>query len=73
MFINKFFCVHLFGALFVLFFMTPHMAMGADEKPPAVLIIDGSGSMWGRLNKREKIVIARSELARQIDLLRTRV
>ncbi|MCP4933732.1 MAG: VWA domain-containing protein [bacterium] len=69
----KFFAAPLFTVLFAVFLLLPQKAMSADKHPPAVLIIDGSGSMWGRLNKREKIVIARQELARQIDLLRTKV
>ncbi len=67
------FSVHLFTALFAVFLLLPQKALSADKLPPAVLIIDGSGSMWGRINDREKIVIARQELARQIDFLRTRV
>ncbi len=38
--------------------------------PRTVLIIDGSGSMWGRINSREKIVIARRLLAENIALLK---
>ncbi len=69
----EFIAAPLFAALIAVLIMLPQKAMSADSLPPAVLIIDGSGSMWGRLNKREKIVIARQELARQIDLLRTKV
>jgi Ca-activated chloride channel family protein len=37
-----------------------------------VLIIDGSGSMWGRIGKREKISIARNVLAQRIMSLKGR-
>ncbi len=73
MLIDKFLPLKLFFALLVLVLAAPNEVMSAEHKPPAVLIIDGSGSMWGRLNKREKIVIVRQELARQLDLLRPRV
>ncbi len=41
--------------------------------PRAVLIIDGSGSMWGRVDGREKIVIVRSQLADKIGLLKGKI
>ncbi len=54
-------------ALMMLCFM-PTGAYAAGT-PRAVLIIDGSGSMWGRVDGREKIVIVRSQLADKISLL----
>ena len=73
MFNDKFLAGQLFAALLLLALLPPQAAKGAPDNPPGVLIIDGSGSMWGRINQREKIVIARQELARKIDLLRDRI
>ncbi len=49
--------------------LLPARVAGAEKLPRSVLIIDGSGSMWGRINGREKIVIAREQLADSIRLL----
>ena len=58
-------------ALLCLFVLAAFVALGptaaslraAEALPRAVIIIDGSGSMWGRIRGREKIVIARKVLA----------
>ena len=47
--------------------------VNAAPTPRAVLIIDGSGSMWGRVDGREKIVIVRSQLAAKLKLLQGKV
>ncbi len=63
-------CTVIFTALAVLLLWLPRTASSAENVPTAVLIIDGSGSMWGRINKREKIVIARQRLAENIKQLK---
>ena len=77
MFNDNFLPLQIFTALLALplalLISTPQTAVSAPNKAPAVLIIDGSGSMWGRIDKSEKIVIARQELARKIDLLQDKV
>jgi len=37
-------------------------ATAAEPEPRAIIIFDGSGSMWGRMGKQTKFDIARSEL-----------
>ena len=60
-----------FLAMFILaLFALPLEGASAEVLPRAVLIIDGSGSMWGRINNREKIVIVRDRLADRIELLK---
>ena len=52
----------------VLLLLVPVKSFAAAS-PRAVLIIDGSGSMWGRIDGREKIVIVRNQLAAQLKTL----
>lgn len=59
--------------LIVTISLLPQTVAGAESVPRAVLIIDGSGSMWGRIDKREKIVITRNLLADKIELLKGHV
>jgi Ca-activated chloride channel family protein len=61
------------AALSMLFLLSPPTPLWAESLPRAVLIIDGSGSMWGRIDKREKIVIVREQLADKITLLKGNV
>jgi len=63
----------LFTALALMMLCFMPMGAYAADTPRAVLIIDGSGSMWGRVDGREKIVIVRSQLAEKIKLLNGKV
>ncbi|WP_172294229.1 VWA domain-containing protein [Pseudoruegeria sp. HB172150] len=49
------------------FFLAFACSASAQDRPPAMLILDGSGSMWGQIDGVNKIVIAREAIA---DLLR---
>lgn len=44
----------------------------AQERPDAVLILDGSGSMWGAFGKRSKLVVSREALIDQLPLMTAR-
>ena len=52
--------------------LLPDKADAAENRPRAVLIVDGSGSMWGRIGKREKITILRKRLIDNIATLKGR-
>ena len=65
-------CLGFFAALALGLLACPAVALSQDALPRAVLIIDGSGSMWGRIDNREKIVIAREQLAERIKLLKAK-
>ena len=57
----KKFAIKLFGfTLFVLFSSLPRVLYA--EQGRVVLILDGSNSMWGRIEGKEKIVVAREVL-----------
>lgn len=62
--------VGFLAILMVMLASLPQIVVGAEQLPRTVLIIDGSGSMWGRIDEREKIVIARELLADNIKLLK---
>ncbi len=53
--------VTIFSLLTAIMFLTPQAH--ANGRPNAVLILDASSSMWGHINKINKILIARNALA----------
>lgn len=48
-------------------------AQGTVENTDVMFILDGSGSMWGRVNEVEKIVIAKDVMSGLIDGLPTEI
>jgi len=54
--------------LFVMLLLLPVSALCA-EKPRVILILDSSGSMWGQIDGRTKIEIAREALGEIVDTI----
>ncbi len=53
-----------FFLAFLMIFLTPAMAFAqAADRPNTILVLDGSGSMWGQIDGVNKIVIARNVIA----------
>lgn len=48
------------------FLSTSVTAAGAQDREQAILVLDGSGSMWGRIDGVSKIEIARDEIAQML-------
>lgn len=54
-----------FAALFLCLFLP--LAAAAQERPNTILVLDGSGSMWGQIDGVNKIVIARDVVGTLLD------
>ncbi len=66
-------CTQLVMLLMLMLLCVPATGVKAASVPRAVLIIDGSGSMWGRVDGRAKIVIVRNQLADKLGLLKGKI
>lgn len=62
----------LAGGLLTAGLVAPGTPKAADDAPTAVILLDGSGSMWGRFasDKRSKFEVAQAALAEAIPRLR---
>lgn len=54
------------AALFAIF-LTLAFSASAQERPNTILVLDGSGSMWGQIDGINKIVIAREVIGTLLD------
>lgn len=60
---------HSAAILAACFMLSPASATPNNSTPATMIVLDASGSMWGRLQGRSKIEIARSVLASSADKL----
>ncbi len=62
----RFCCTIFFTAALVLL---PQLAIAQSSQDKAIIVFDGSGSMWGQIAGKTKIEIARETLSRVVDTL----
>ena len=49
--------------------LLPHTTAAQSSSDNAIIVFDGSGSMWGQIAGKSKIEIARETLSRVVDTL----
>ncbi|MEM8650622.1 MAG: VWA domain-containing protein, partial [Pseudomonadota bacterium] len=59
-------CTIFFTAALIL---SPQLAIAQSSQDKAIIVFDGSGSMWGQIAGKTKIEIARETLSRVVDTL----